>query len=274
MIKQSHVIIPYANRFAEMFNTTRVEARRAFPQAIAMIKTLALLHQRQRKADAEGRIIATKDDYEVAQHLLKGPLSRSIGGGLSDPAMRFYERLVGFVSSDGEFTSSDVKGKESSSDRSVKNWINEMAEVGISELTQEHRGSRPVGESTRGESETIKMVVDIGKIFGHEATEVTPANGPSQLSASKREVATTAPSRQVVVADDSTPDPWESPNAIPIDRIAPCSKCASLKMWMSSAGDLRGLAPGEWRCLHCDPPTKARELLKLAGRLRGRRAVR
>jgi len=150
MLNQATVVVPYAERFAEMFNTTRVEARRAFPQALSMVKTISLLHQRQRQTDSNGRIVADQDDYEVAHYLLTGPLSRSIGGGLSDPAARFFDRLSGYVDVAMEFTSRDIRAKESSSDRSVKNWINELAEAGGIEMTQEHRGSRPAAWKLTG----------------------------------------------------------------------------------------------------------------------------
>jgi len=49
---------------------------------------------------------------------------------------------------------------------------------------------------------------------------------------------------------------WETA----IDPPAPCPECAGLELWQSMADN--------WRCLRCDPPTKARRLRKLAARLK------
>jgi hypothetical protein len=43
------------------------------------------------------------------------------------------------------------------------------------------------------------------------------------------------------------------------DPPAPCPECGTLELWESLAGD--------WRCLRCDPPTKARRLRERMVRL-------
>ena len=45
-----------------------------------------------------------------------------------------------------------------------------------------------------------------------------------------------------------------------IDPPAPCPECGTLELWQSLAGN--------WRCLRCDPPTKARRLRERAARLK------
>ena len=45
-----------------------------------------------------------------------------------------------------------------------------------------------------------------------------------------------------------------------IDPPAPCPNCGTLELWQSLAGD--------WRCLRCDPPTKAQRLREWAARLK------
>ena len=48
----------------------------------------------------------------------------------------------------------------------------------------------------------------------------------------------------------------------------PCPDCGGLELWESVAGDLFGRTPGNWRCLRCDPPTKAQRLRERAARLK------
>ena len=60
-------------------------------------------------------------------------------------------------------------------------------------------------------------------------------------------------------ADD--PEAGEADEAIEvIDPPDPCPKCGTLELWQSLAGN--------WRCLRCDPPTKARRLRERAARLK------
>src|SRR5262245_49661387 len=73
MLRSLPVVVPFADRLAELFPCERVEARRAYPHLVGMIQAAALLHQRQRKKDTEGRLLATKDDYHQARNLLLKP---------------------------------------------------------------------------------------------------------------------------------------------------------------------------------------------------------
>ena len=45
-----------------------------------------------------------------------------------------------------------------------------------------------------------------------------------------------------------------------IDPVEHCLKCEKMEMWQTAVGN--------WRCLHCDPPTTSRRLMGLASKLR------
>lgn len=47
------------------------------------------------------------------------------------------------------------------------------------------------------------------------------------------------------------------------DPPDPCPKCGTLELWQSLVGN--------WRCLRCDPPTKARRLRERAARMKSDR---
>ena len=51
-----------------------------------------------------------------------------------------------------------------------------------------------------------------------------------------------------------------------LDPPAPCPECATLELWQTLAGN--------WRCLWCDPPIRARRLAELAGRIRRQKSRR
>jgi DNA-binding transcriptional ArsR family regulator len=141
LLEPCTVVIPYAERLAEQLDHQRVELRRAFPQLMSTIQAITLLHQWQRKQDGQGHLLATAADYQLARRLLAKPMLRILGGGLSEPARRFYDRLKTWATA--PFTSSDARKKETHSQSSVKSWLSELREAGLVEVIEEKRGRSP-----------------------------------------------------------------------------------------------------------------------------------
>ncbi len=149
MLKSLPVVIPYAARLGELFNSNRVEMRRAFPQTMSLIQASALLHQRQRQLDSDGCLLALPDDYQVARRLLTKPLARLLGGALSDAARRFYDRLAAwatdvFTATD-VFMATDAAGHkvEHGSRRAIYGWLSELQDAGLVEVIEPGRGNKP-----------------------------------------------------------------------------------------------------------------------------------
>jgi hypothetical protein len=137
------VVIPFAESVGEEFNTERVEVRRAFPQLMSMVEASALLHQFQRKRDPDGRVVATADDYQLAYELLAKPMCRVLGGGVSDPTQRFYDRLRERVGTADVFSTSEAKRDEPNSRSSVYGWLSELHDAGFVEMVSESKGKKP-----------------------------------------------------------------------------------------------------------------------------------
>ena len=137
-LKPFTVVVPYAERLAGMLADDRVETRRAFPHLISTVQASALLHQRQRQLDEDGRLIASADDYQLARHLLAKPFGRLLGGRLSDPARRFLERLQQWYSLGSVFTAREAVRQEKASKSSVYGWVAELHDAGL--LTQAEPG--------------------------------------------------------------------------------------------------------------------------------------
>jgi hypothetical protein len=144
MLQRMNIVVPFAERLGELITHDKVEARRAFPQLMSMIQSSAMLHQRQRQIDSDGRLVATRDDYELAGHLLLKPLGRLLGGKLSDPATRFHERLSERFKAGETFTTKDVTKQETAySDRAVRGWLVELHDAGRVEILEEPKGPKP-----------------------------------------------------------------------------------------------------------------------------------
>jgi hypothetical protein len=142
MLESYTVLVPFAERLADAMGNYRVEVRRAYPQVVSMIQASALLHQRQRQVDSDGRLLAAADDYKLARHLLGLPMARQLGGHISDPATRFLERLREWFGPEETFTTRDAKGKESRSSSSVYGWLGELHEGGMVDRVEAQRGNR------------------------------------------------------------------------------------------------------------------------------------
>jgi hypothetical protein len=77
------VTIPFASALAEAVPADLVRMRRDFRQLLTVIQAVALLYQRQRERDAEGRIVATLEDYRQARELLLDVFTEAATGGVS-----------------------------------------------------------------------------------------------------------------------------------------------------------------------------------------------
>jgi hypothetical protein len=141
MLRPLDVLIPFAGQLAELIPSDRVEVRRAFAHLLNMIQAVSLLHQRQRERVPNGLLVATDVDYQIARHLLLKPMTRLIGGGTSDPARRFHERLREWTSN--EFTTTEARRREKSSKSAVSGWLAELHEAGRIELVEAGRGRTP-----------------------------------------------------------------------------------------------------------------------------------
>ncbi len=91
------VVIPYAKDIAEFINrkgSLPIASRRAFKRVLATIKTIALIHQRQRSRDDMGNVIAEYADYALAYQLIGDSFRESLGEGqrYTDNRMRLIEK--------------------------------------------------------------------------------------------------------------------------------------------------------------------------------------
>jgi hypothetical protein len=133
------VAIPFAAWIGAHFNCERVEARRALPQLLSLIRASALLHFRQRQTDANGAIVAEPVDYQIARNLSMKPFGVSLGGAVSAAAAAFLKSLP----ADETFTARKVAQSLKKSKRSVDAWISTLLEAGSLEVVEPGRGRLP-----------------------------------------------------------------------------------------------------------------------------------
>lgn len=91
LLEPLEVVVPYATRLTFPARTTG--DRRASAKLLGLIQAHALLHQRQRARDRQGRLLATPADYAVVHALLAPQVAREVEG-LSPRAARAHALLV------------------------------------------------------------------------------------------------------------------------------------------------------------------------------------
>jgi len=122
------VIIPFAPDIYEFFvqgGELQVSARRAFKRVMISIKTISLLHQKQRKKDDQGRVIAEFSDYALAYQLIDNAFRESLGGG------KYTDRRIQLVDKLSPVAPKDLAKVEKVSGAAITSWSKNWLEKGI-----------------------------------------------------------------------------------------------------------------------------------------------
>ncbi len=82
-LSERRAVIPYAHALVKAIPPVAVRLRRDVPAILGLIQAHAILHQASRETDAQGRIIATLDDYAEVRMLVRDLVAT--GAGLSVP---------------------------------------------------------------------------------------------------------------------------------------------------------------------------------------------
>ncbi|MFO7644137.1 MAG: winged helix-turn-helix domain-containing protein, partial [Desulfosarcina sp.] len=123
------VVIPYAKDIAEFINrngSLPISTRRAFKRVLATIKTIALIHQRQRRRDDMGNVIAEYSDYALGYQILGDSFRESLGEG-----QRYTDKRIRLIESRGQMTPRALSKKDGVSTATISQWLKPMIEKGV-----------------------------------------------------------------------------------------------------------------------------------------------
>jgi DNA primase len=129
LLQPADVVIPYADRIQIPSSPLRI--RRDARRLIDVVRVIAWLHQRQRERDAEGRILATEEDFHEALALVSESLRRA-WQTLTPSEERVLEdirRLPETQRTRNGFKRRELKVKEVS-DRRVKEILKSLTDTG------------------------------------------------------------------------------------------------------------------------------------------------
>src|SRR5262249_35711172 len=104
------VVIPYAPALAEMVLPVAIRLRRDFNTILTLIRAHALLHQANRRKDADGRVIADIIDYATVRELVADLVAEGAEVTIK-PELRETVRMVANLLADGrdEVKQADIK---------------------------------------------------------------------------------------------------------------------------------------------------------------------
>jgi hypothetical protein len=156
---------------------------------LSIVQASALLHQRQRKTDQDGRLIAEPADYGIAARLLSGPLARTIGESLADPARRFLDRLLAEVDDPVDplpvpFNGKDVRRRLKIARSTVSGFLSELEDKGFLDPAETSAGGgrgRPAKswKPTGRDGEDVDVLPPVEELFaeggGDEMAKIPPA---------------------------------------------------------------------------------------------------
>ncbi len=77
------VVVPFGEKLAELVDARSVRVRRDFTQLLTLVQASALLFQRQRGRDTQGRVIATVADYAIVYGLTAELFAATLTDGLT-----------------------------------------------------------------------------------------------------------------------------------------------------------------------------------------------
>ena len=123
------VVIPYAKDIAEFINrkgSLPISSRRAFKRVLATIKTIALIHQRQRSRDDMGNVIAEYSDYALAYQLIGDSFRESLGEG-----QRYTDDRMRLIEKEGQITPRALSKKDGVSTAMISQWLKPLIEKGV-----------------------------------------------------------------------------------------------------------------------------------------------
>jgi DNA primase len=133
ILKPYPVINPYANKVNLPEEAHKIRRLNGLYQAF--VKQITLLHQYQRKQDAQGRLISEKEDLEVAAEIMFESIVLKVDE-LDGSLRQFYERLKTYVKTKGnghhesyEFNQREIRHALHISKSQLQRYLNDLLQL-------------------------------------------------------------------------------------------------------------------------------------------------
>jgi hypothetical protein len=166
------VVIPYAKDIADFITckgSLPISSRRAFKRVLTTIKTIALIHQKQRSRDDQGRVFADYADYAMAYQLVGDSIRESLGEG-----QRYTDDRIRLIEEFGVITPRALSEKTGVSTAAISQWLKPMIEKGVLDWCNEKgHGFMDVAERERAKRSGRAYLMVAGGRFLPTVFELT-----------------------------------------------------------------------------------------------------
>jgi DNA primase catalytic core len=133
ILKPYPVINPYANKVNLPDEAHKIRRLNALYQAF--VKQITILHQYQRKQDAQGRLISEKEDLQIAAEIMFESIVLKVDE-LDGSLRQFYERLKTYVKTKGnghhqsyEFNQREIRHALHLSKSQLQRYLNDLIQL-------------------------------------------------------------------------------------------------------------------------------------------------
>lgn len=123
------VVIPFAGGIAEFINASGklpIAARRAFKRVLSVVKTISTIHQKQRRKDDMGRVIAEMQDYAIAFQLINDSFMESLGEG-----KKYTDARIKIIEKNKMISSKDLSKVTGVSGAAISQWMKPLIDDGV-----------------------------------------------------------------------------------------------------------------------------------------------
>jgi hypothetical protein len=94
-------VVPFAEQIAAKIPPSMVRFRRDVGALFSFIKASAILHQAQRRVDAQGRVVAALADYALAYPIFSKVLAQTSGRGVTDSVRAVVDLIAARTATPG-----------------------------------------------------------------------------------------------------------------------------------------------------------------------------
>src|SRR5262249_20951641 len=134
-------VVPYADHLAAHMPSEPLRIRRDFARLLEALRIFAVLHQRQRRRDADGRVTATLADYAMVRALLADTFKIAVEG-LTPKTVALIAKVQQLHAAKAQLRLDADKGAVTVLElmqalrkpkRTVHNWLKPALELGLLE---------------------------------------------------------------------------------------------------------------------------------------------
>lgn len=123
------VVIPFAGDIADYVNAggdLPISVRRGFKRVLSVVKTITTIHQKQRRKDEIGRVVAEIQDYALAFQLINESFMESLG-----EEKKYTDERIKIIEKNGMISSKDLSKITGVSGAAISQWMKPLVDKGV-----------------------------------------------------------------------------------------------------------------------------------------------